>query len=825
MKSRLLIVALTTVILLPAAPAQAEPTPAAEPSVSAGSPADEPRVTITAKPAPARPGEAGAGSAGSSAAADFRAAQRGARLRWQQRQAAAGIPDGQRTAAQTAAAVALCRDEPLSYYDGGFVIDHYQYCLARRFEITVEVCAFRVPLLGCLRDKTIGEAEFRITTHGHGWDGSMTRPPEDPTDPRYTQISFTTDLDEWDGWGAALAAVLKVEMRCIDKTVGAFCRSHPFERGTSQTVAEWMVENVGPYFRFLADPTEGEGLDQLSYWGFEHVLTLEGPDPDSTTVRGDEFRCDTATYLKGSRGCMFHNVESLWTGLDLNSPTHRKASGHVYDALYRPDVTQPRFAGKDIPGSIDSERPLSRLYPAYDRSRYDANRATAVAACRDWWGPDYSQGGQFECDEYPMASTYQGASQAGIHYSARVIDRDDNGEAGRLLGAFYTNQRILHQDEFFVVLTAGSGGSGGGDPIPDRAPTVNAGPDLTGDEGAPIVVAGVAYDIESTPTVGWIVTPGPNVDPGATCAFADAGRTATTLTCTDDGTFILRLTADDGVNPAVSDTATLTLRNVAPALQLAGSQSVAAAVAAAEVRPAGPEPWSVFKTGTAVPLQAPFGDPGSNDTQTCVADWDDGTSDTYPATERGCDRTHTYAHAGMYTIRLTVTDDDTDLDTSTTMVIVYDPDGGFPTAGAHITSPVGALTSQPDTSGELHFQFDPMYRDDDGNPAPEGGKANARLDGTTFDLDSTTLEWLVVTLDDKVAVKGTATIDGRPGYGFVAYGYDDGPDSYRLVVWPLSAGPYPGEQTLYDNRPDGDYDLDRATPQPLTGGSIQVHQN
>lgn len=83
---------------------------------------------------------------------------------------------------------------------------------------------------------------------------------------------------------------------------------------------------------------------------------------------------------------------------------------------------------------------------------------------------------------------------------------------------------------------------------------------------------------------------------------------------------------------------------------------------------------------------------------------------------------------------------------------------------------------------------------------------------------------MVVTPDNKVAVKGTATIDGQAGYGFVAYGYDRDPDSFRLVVWPLSAGSYPGEQTLYDNRPEGDYDLDRFTPQSLAGGSIQVHQ-
>ncbi|MCM0673462.1 hypothetical protein NCC78_01810 [Micromonospora phytophila] len=72
-------------------------------------------------------------------------------------------------------------------------------------------------------------------------------------------------------------------------------------------------------------------------------------------------------------------------------------------------------------------------------------------------------------------------------------------------------------------------------------------------------------------------------------------------------------------------------------------------------------------------------------------------------------------------------------------------------------------------------------------------------------------------------MKGTGTINGVPGYGFVAYGADT-PDAARLVVWPLSAGQYPQETLLYDNRDKAGYDLDVSDPQPLAGGSPQVHQ-
>jgi hypothetical protein len=119
-------------------------------------------------------------------------------------------------------------------------------------------------------------------------------------------------------------------------------------------------------------------------------------------------------------------------------------------------------------------------------------------------------------------------------------------------------------------------------------------------------------------------------------------------------------------------------------------------------------------------------------------------------------------------------------------------------------------------------QFNPHYHPADEGPAPRIGKVSASLHGAPFSFDSTTLDWLVVTDDGKVAVKATGKLNGQPGFGIVAYGFDD-PDAVRLVVWPLSAGPYPQEILVYDNRNGTDYDLDLSDPQPLDGGSLQVH--
>ncbi|MCA1186703.1 MULTISPECIES: NucA/NucB deoxyribonuclease domain-containing protein [unclassified Saccharopolyspora] len=54
-----------------------------------------------------------------------------------------------------------------------------------------------------------------------------------------------------------------------------------------------------------------------------------------------------------------------------------------------------------------------------------------------------------ECDEYPFASTNQGAF-LGNGYSQRMILKDANQQGGRELNAFYRNNRVMNFDPFYV---------------------------------------------------------------------------------------------------------------------------------------------------------------------------------------------------------------------------------------------------------------------------------------------------------------------------------------------------------------------------------------
>ncbi|SCG39991.1 PKD domain-containing protein [Micromonospora coxensis] len=627
-------------------------------------------------------------------------------------------------------------------------------------------------------------------------------------------------------------------------------------------LSQWM--NTWHSWTIDSDRSRSTAADLVlrHKWSFEGYLVdsfnvrLPGSESEKRTIR-----CDSATIFGSKRrgACIFDDV-TPHLQYSVKDPKVDEVAEHIrcaqeapYCATWPAKDTAKLIPGKFVEGQRNDLLALHRVRSAKTNSPIaDANRRVVRAACAKLPTHVYDTSKGQECDEYPFASTKEGAACCDPpafdwDYSILGVSGADNNCAGQGLKAYYRSDRILyHQDGFFVRITdtpvAGPAtcdvtpgdpetdddvDPDGGGPIPvDHAPTANAGPDVSGDEGRPVVLRGSASDPElGTPNVAWGYRPVSGVDPGASCSFGDGAAATTTVSCTDDGVWEVTIHANDGVNPGVSDSALVTLHNVAPGF---GPGAAPARTAVAPGPPPGPglsspQPWQVFRAGTAVPLVAAFTEPAENDTHTCVTNWDDGSTTSYPAVDLACQGSHTFAHPGMYTIRTTVTDDDGGSAGAEVLVIVYDPDAGFATAGGHLASPAGAITGAPTATGQGHFQFNPKYLPHDEGPAPGNGKVRFDVKGTSFRLADESLEWLVVTPDDRIAVKGTATVDGRSGYGFVAYGHDADPDGFRLVAWPLSAGAYPQDTLSYDNRPGADYDVDVADPQAVDSGSIQAH--
>jgi hypothetical protein len=158
---------------------------------------------------------------------------------------------------------------------------------------------------------------------------------------------------------------------------------------------------------------------------------------------------------------------------------------------------------------------------------------------------------------------------------------------------------------------------------------------------------------------------------------------------------------------------------------------------------------------------------------------------------------------GLYDVQIVVNDGTVDSLPATTMVVVYDPTGGFVTGGGWIDSPAGAYKADPTLTGKASFGFVAKYKK--GANVPDG---NTEFQFKAGDLNfkSSSYEWLVVA-GNKAQFRGVGTINGEGSYTFMITADDGNPDTFRIHIWGDS-------DTVYDN----------GSQQFLGGGSIKVHK-
>jgi hypothetical protein len=182
-------------------------------------------------------------------------------------------------------------------------------------------------------------------------------------------------------------------------------------------------------------------------------------------------------------------------------------------------------------------------------------------------------------------------------------------------------------------------------PVND-APVVDAGPDQGADESAPVSFAGSFVDARllqpQAVEIAW--------------DFGDGATASGTLTPThayaDDGDYTVTLVVTDELGLVGTDSLLVSVANVAPLLEPLADQDVLA--------------------GQQLDLTAVVSDPGWMDTHTLDVDWGDGITQTiqvpYGTLEIGL--SHVFTQAGIYTVSVTVTDDDGGTDAITFTVNV-----------------------------------------------------------------------------------------------------------------------------------------------------------
>jgi hypothetical protein len=403
---------------------------------------------------------------------------------------------------------------------------------------------------------------------------------------------------------------------------------------------------------------------------------------------------------------------------------------------------------------------------------------------------------------------------------------------------------------------------------PNSAPTISMSSSYSGVEGAPVDFSGITLRDPNGDELHYTVEFGDTPDPVAlpvsssgtvdnTSAVDGAPLSPVGLSHIygDNGTYTLTVTVTEiGETPALTTTAqaAVTVSNGSPVISRLTL------------------PESPVAVGTSITVTAQFIDAGWRDSHTALFQWDwdsaTGTSvgsslacptaigalmpcavsdpifdaGTNTASAGALSGANIYTSAGVYTVRVGVTDDDhatqgngTAARVSTNdipaYVVVYDPSAGFVAGGGWIDSPPGACrfsdcVADGSTTGKAHFGFVSRYQK--GATTPSG---NTEFDFRAGNLkfQSTSYEWLVIA-GARAKYKGEGTINGGGRYGFMLTAIDGqvsgggGADRFRVKIWdldaPLGDGTY---AVVYDNQIGQRDDGDAATV--LGGGSITIH--
>ena len=250
--------------------------------------------------------------------------------------------------------------------------------------------------------------------------------------------------------------------------------------------------------------------------------------------------------------------------------------------------------------------------------------------------------------------------------------------------AVSTTATFTQPGQYVLRLSANDGTAASSDELmvtveTNQAPTVDAGADQATEPSAATALSGAATD-DGWPTgtvdTLWSVVSGPG-----TVVFTDATAAVTTATFSTVGSYVLRLTADDGDLQATDDVEVTVAQNEAPTVTLAAGSSVAAG-----------QPLDIG--GTITDDGLPFG-------SAITVQW---TVEAGPGPAAFADATEvstqvTFDVEGSYTLRLTA--DDTEFTAFDEIVVVVDaaPPLAAPTfdpvAGTYTGSVLVSIVSGP----------------------------------------------------------------------------------------------------------------------------------
>jgi hypothetical protein len=247
-------------------------------------------------------------------------------------------------------------------------------------------------------------------------------------DPRSQAVHIDIAVVNIRSSGTFANATLTVKIPCQGCTAG-------HARGRTAPLSDWK-RHTTTSFDFTGGL--GGGADRIAYHAFYPQFVLNRLTYNST---GTSFRCDNARYINSRPGCVFPQFVPTLT-YRLGGPTPVVAR-HISDALNHPAGTLPAWRGKTIPSLLHRIREPD--------ARVGKNRAAAVKVCLSE-DRNYAKKG-LDCDEYPFATTAEGAARGDLRFSARALNASQNRSAGNANNLFWQGQRVLGGDAFRVAVT------------------------------------------------------------------------------------------------------------------------------------------------------------------------------------------------------------------------------------------------------------------------------------------------------------------------------------------------------------------------------------
>jgi hypothetical protein len=158
-------------------------------------------------------------------------------------------------------------------------------------------------------------------------------------------------------------------------------------------------------------------------------------------------------------------------------------------------------------------------------------------------------------------------------------------------------------------------------------------------------------------------------------------------------------------------------------------------------------------------------------------------------------------------VTVTVTDDDAgEVTTTYESIVFFDSSAGFATGGGWIDSPAGAYTADSSLSGKSSFGLVAKYKNGANTP-DDNTESQFRAAG--FNFHSTDYQFLMVA-GAKTPFKGTVSVNGVDGYGFLLTGIDG-----KVTG---------GGGIVYDNDIGASDDINSADQQELIKGYIVIHK-